>query len=93
MKVSINSHKAFEDVFHHNTDSDVFQFGSTFRNSDRCIAMTYMGKKILRDTKINTNKDILRKIFVFVSIYTTILGVTSLAIGTDKHWGIWYDPT
>lgn len=84
---------AFEDVFCHSTNSYVFQFSITFPNSNHCIAMTYMEQTILRDKKVNTDKDILRKIFVFVSIYATILGVTSLATGTDKHWGIWDSPT
>lgn len=80
---------AFEDVFHRSIHSDVFQFGSTFPNSDHRIAMTYMRKTVL----YCQCKDILRKIWGFASIYAMILGVTSVATGTDKHSGIWYAPT
>jgi len=55
--------------------------------------MTYMRKTILRDKKVNTDKDILRKVLVFINIYAMILGVTSVAIGTDKYGGILYAPT
>lgn len=68
-------------------------FASTFPNSSHCIVVTYMGKNTPRDKKVSTDKDILGKIFVFVSIYGVIPGVTSIAKGTHKHWEICYAST